>query len=325
MNNKQTTRQRGAAMIIVLGLVALISTWAIDALYADNIALRRAENTDNALRAELASQSALILASKILIDDQAESQNDDLDEIWAQQATPFPIDNGLVQASIIDANRFLNLNDLVDKNGKANIVFEKYVKRLFIQLDLNEGLVDALIDWMDRDGQVHGSAGAEDASYSNQDYHIKNARLDSWDELLLVRGFDAKIMARLSTAASVHNVPPNGITRININTATAATLMALAADMSLSDAEILISERPFESVQQALQNRPWLANMNQAYLSVASDVFMVRTQASFGRANLRELSMLQRQSNKITMLSLQRSHDSDHFQVSRKSAAINGN
>ncbi len=325
MSNKQTPRQRGAAMIIVLGLVALISTWAIDALYADNIALRRAENTDNALRAELASQSALILASKILIDDQAESQNDDLDEIWAQQATPFPIDNGLVQASIIDANRFLNLNDLVDKNGKANIVFEKYVKRLFIQLELNEGLVDALIDWMDRDGQVHGSAGAEDASYSNQDYHIKNARLDSWDELLLVRGFDAKIKARLSAAASVHHVPPNGITRININTATAATLMALAADMSLSDAEILISERPFESVQQALQNRPWLASLNQAYLSVASDVFMVRTQASFGRANLRELSMLQRQSNKITMLSLQRSNDSDHFQVSRKSAATNGN
>jgi len=304
---QQYSQQRGAALIIVLGLVALISTWAIDALYANNIALRQAENSDNALRAEQASQSAFILAAKLLKDDIAESQSDDLDEIWAQQASPFPIDSGMVQASIIDSNRFLNLNDLVNKDGTANAIAEKHIKKLFTLLDLNDGLVDALIDWMDSDNQPHGSGGAEDASYASQDYHIKNARLDNWNELSLVRGFNSEIITKLRTLACVRDVPDNNITSININTASKQVLMALAPDISLSEAAQLISERPFENVQQALQGKAWAAQINQAYLSVSSDIFMVRTQARFGRANLKETCMLRRQANKITMLSLARS------------------
>jgi len=300
-------QQRGAALIIVLGLVALISSWAIDALYTDNIALRRAENSDNALRAKQASQSAMILAANVLKQDSSDSQNDDLDEVWAQQAPPFPIDDGLVQASIIDSNRFLNLNDLVDNNGKANAVFEKHIKSLFTLLELDESLVDALIDWMDTDNQTHGSGGAEDSSYTNRDYHIKNARLDSWNELLLVRGFNMQKIARLSSFATVRDVPANGISSININTTSKQVLMALIAEMSMADAELLINERPFENLQQALQDKAWAAKIKQAYLSVSSDVFMVRTQASFGRAILRETFMMQRQANKITMLSLTRS------------------
>jgi len=299
--------QRGAALIIVLGLVALVSTWAIDAMYEDNIALRRAENSNDALRAAQASQSALILSAKVLAEDSKESQTDDLDELWAQQTSPFPIDDGTVQGSIIDTNRFLNLNDLVDKHGKANSTIEKYVKALFTQLDLDSALVGALIDWMDANAQPHASGGAEDASYFNQNYHIKNARLDHWDELLLIRGFNTKILAALADVAIIRNVPLNDISNININTAPAYVLMALTSDMTEADAETLISERPFTSVQQALQNRPWAATINPAYLSVVSDVFMVRTQANFGRATLRETFMLQRQSGKITLHSLERS------------------
>jgi len=194
--------QRGAALIIVLGLVALISTWAIDALYEDNIALRRTENSDNALRAEQASLSTLILSAKILHEDIKESQTDNLEEPWAQQAEAFPIDDGIVQGVIIDTNRLFNLNDLVDKNGLAKPLFETSIKALFTQLDLDASLVDALIDWMDRDSQTHGSNGAEDSSYYDRDYHVKNARLDRWHELLLIRGFDAKTVAALEPFVS---------------------------------------------------------------------------------------------------------------------------
>jgi len=307
MGAVQGRHQRGAALVIVLGLVALISTWAIDAMYEDNLALRRAENSNDALRAEQASQSALILTAKLLKEDSKESQSDDLNEIWAQQAEAFPIDDGVVQAVIMDANRFFNLNDLVDKNGVAKPAVETYIKTLFIRLELDEGLVDALIDWMDGNTQTHGVSGAEDGSYYDQDYHVKNARLDRWDELLLVRGFDAEILAQLETVAIVRDVPVSDISTININTASAHVLMALAPNMTEPEAEIFIAERPFDSVQIALQNRRWAAGLNQTYLSVVSDVFMVRTQASFGRANLRETFMLGRQAEKVTMLSLERS------------------
>jgi len=303
-----TEHQRGAALIIVLGLVALISTWAIDALYEDSIALHRTENSNNSLRAEQASQSALILIAKILNDDLKESQTDDLNESWAQSAEAFPIDDGVVQGLIIDTNRLFNLNDLVDKNGLAKPAFETTIKALFTQLELDASLVDALIDWMDRDSQTHGSGGAEDSSYLDRDYHAKNARLDRWHELLLIRGFDADVVAQLEPYCIVREVPANDITPININTASAQLLMALAPNMSVSDADLFTAERPFNSVQLALQNRPWASDVNQTYLSVISDLFMVRTQASFGRANLRETFMLRRQSGSVTLLSFERSH-----------------
>jgi len=298
--------ERGAALIIVLGLVALISTWAVNAAYEDMLSLRRAENSQNAMRAEQASQSALILSAKILREDGNDSQTDDLDETWAQDSPPFPIDDGSVFGRIVDANRFINLNTLVDKNGKVAPVVEKQVKALFTLLELDNGLVDALIDWMDADDRPHGAGGAEDSAYYDQDYHVKNARLDRWQELRLIRGFDKKTVQLLASVAVVRNVPGNGFSAVNINTAGAKVLMAIMPEMTAADAENLIGERPFDSVAAALQNKPWAKGVNQAYLSVASDTFMVRTEAAFGRVVLREKFMLARQSGKITLLSVGR-------------------
>jgi len=300
-------QERGAALIIVLGLVALISTWAVTAAYEDMLSLRRADNAQDAMRAEQASQSALVLSAKILRDDSKDSQTDDLDEIWAQDSPPFSIDDGSVFGKIVDANRFINLNTLVDKNGKAVPEVEKQVKALFTLLELDVALVDALIDWMDADDRVHGSGGVEDSGYYDQDYHIKNARLDDWQELNLIRGFDDKIVNLLATVATIRAVPATGFSTVNINTAGAKVLMAIMPKMTGVDAETLLAERPFDSVAIALQNRPWAVGVKQADLSVASDAFMVRTEARFGRVVLREKFMIQRQaggaSGKIILIS----------------------
>ncbi len=301
-------RERGAALIIVLGLVALISTWAVTAAYEDMLSLRRAENTQDVVWAEEASRSALVLSAKILRDDGRDSLTDDLDEIWAQDSPPFAIDDGSVLGHIVDTNRFINLNALVDKNGKVVPVVEKQVKALFTLLELDQGLVDALIDWMDADDRPHGVGGMEDSAYFDRDYHVENAPLDRWQELHLIRGFDDKIVNLLATATVVRDVPANGFSTININTAGARVLMAMMPEMTAADAEAFIGERPFDSVAAALQNRLWAKGVNKAYLSVASDIFMVRTEARFGRVALREKFMLRRQTGagqtgKIILLS----------------------
>ncbi|MDQ7000395.1 MAG: type II secretion system minor pseudopilin GspK [Mariprofundus sp.] len=305
-------KERGAALIIVLGLVALISTWAVSAAYEDMLSLRRAENSQNAVWAEQASQSALVLSARILRDDGKKTQTDDLDESWAQDTPPFSIDDGSVFGHIIDTNRFINLNALVDKNGKVVAEVEKQVKTLFTMLDLDTGLVDALIDWMDADDQPHGTGGAEDSAYYNRDYHVKNAPLDRWQELRLIRGFDDNIVNRLAAVAVVREVPASGFSAININTAGMKVLMAIMPKMTVADAEIFIAGRPYTSIAQALQGKSWAAGVKQAYLSMTSDIFMVRTEARFGRVILREKFMLRRQSSgggqsgKIILLSSER-------------------
>jgi len=99
---------------MVLGMVAIIAAWATTAAYEDMIAINRASNQQDEIHAIMASESALALTKYYLGEDAKFSTIDDLEEEWAMPLPPFPIDDGLIALEIEDANRFYNLNDLVD-------------------------------------------------------------------------------------------------------------------------------------------------------------------------------------------------------------------
>jgi len=298
--------ERGAALIIVLGLVALIGTWASTAAYEDLISLRRAENMQDAMRARQASESVLALTVKLLRQDALDTTTDDLEEEWAQPAPPFPIDQGVVSGTLVDANRFLNLNDLVNNQGVLQVPVLARFQAMFVQLGLDPGLVAVLADWMDADDRPIGASGAEDASYYDLPYKVKNARLQRWQELRLLKGFTTEVIKQLKTVAIVRPVPGTGVTPVNINTAGAAVLQAFFPLMSSADAEGLMAARPYSDVATAIVNQPWSKAVNPAGLSVVSDLFMLRSEAQFGRAILREEYVLLRQANKLSLLSRQR-------------------
>jgi len=305
--SRDPDRQRGVALIIVLGLVALIGAWASTAAYEDMIALRRAENMQDAMRAVQASQSGFALAVMMLRQDARDSTTDDLDEAWAIETPPFPIDEGMVSGQIEDANRYLNLNDLVDAKGQVQLASVTLFKKLFRQLELDEGLVDALVDWVDSDDRPFGASGAEDAAYYDAPYRVKNRPLDNWDELRMVKGFGkAKVLSKLKEVAVVMPASANGITPVNINTASAPVLLALFPKMSDADAESLIATRPYADVASATNAQPWSLGSNPARLSVVSSTFMVRTDARFGRVDFREEYVVQRQAQKLSLISRQR-------------------
>ncbi|MDQ6992717.1 MAG: type II secretion system minor pseudopilin GspK [Mariprofundus sp.] len=300
------SKERGAALIIVLGLVALIGTWASTAAYEDMISLRRAENMQDAMRGLQGSQSVLALSVKALRQDALDSTTDDLEEQWAQMAPPFPIDQGLVSGVIVDSNRFLNLNDLVNAQGVLQVAVLTRLQALFVRLELDPGLVAVLADWMDGDDLPIGASGAEDSAYYDQPYRVKNGRLQRWQELAMLKGFDAKVIKKLSEVATVRVVPQGGSTPVNINTASAMVLQTLFPDMSSSDAEGFMANRPYTDVATAIANQPWAAANSGVNLSVTSNMFKLRSEARFGRAILREEYVLLRMGNKMSLLSRQR-------------------
>ena len=315
--------ERGVALIIVLGLVALISSWAITAAYEDQLSLRRSENSQNYYRAALASRSALALATKILRDDAAASTTDDLTEMWAQEGAPFPIDDGSVSGHIVDVNRMLNLNALVDMNGMAVPEVVGYVKALFRYRQLNPLLVDALVDWMDADHQPYGRGGVEDSGYVGRGYRMKNRPLDRWQELLLVQGFDAAVLRKLEGLVVV--APAATAMKVNINTAPVEVLMALVAGMSKADATAWIAHRPFASVTAALQGQRWAAAANSSYMSVVSDAFMVEAEAHFGHVMLREIYLLERQSaQRLVVRTVERVSRFHHLQANMMAGGFHG-
>lgn len=291
-------REKGVALVLVLSVLALVSAWAASNVREDWLSLRQAENMQLSMRAWMAAESGLELARIVLKDDAANSAIDSLEEDWAQATPAFDVDEGEIKTEIVDANRFVNLNDLVGANGAVQPEMLAIIKRLFEAFDLPSALADALADWMDADSLALGIGGGENASYLDQDYHVKNAPLDNIQELLLVIGFDAEILAKLRTVAIVRR--SQGITPVNINTAPREVLMSLSPNISSSDAEAVISERdsnPYEKVADMTtqpQYAAWAASINAARLSVVSDAFVVRSAARFDRAHWGEEMLLLR-------------------------------
>ena len=296
--------ERGAALIIVLGLVAVISGWAATATYEDMLSMRRAENMQVSTKAALACLSALELAKAALRDDVNHSKTDNLEEDWAQATPPFPVDDGLVSGEIIDVNRYFNLNSIVDHDGKASVEMIEVAKRLFALKNLDADLVNVLVDWLDVDDIPYGPSGMEDSSYYDKDYRVKNAHLDRWQELYFLEGFDAKVLHTLQDVAVVWALPKGGYSLININTVEPDVLQAMFPNMTSNDVQIVTDGRPYSDIN-ALKNSTWAQGIKAqkmfSYLSVLSDGFMVRTHAFFGRADWRELYGLERTANKLIL------------------------
>jgi len=297
--------EAGVALIMVLGMVAIIAAWASTATYEDLVSIRRVTNVQNEMRATMASESAYAVVRYYLQQDAKDNATDSLDEDWALDLPPFPIDEGMVGSSIEDSNRYYNLNDLVDDAGTAQPLHVEQVQRLFISLDVDAALVDALVDWMDKNDSPYGASGAENSAYYNKDYKVKNSRLDTWSELKLILGFNRNILRQLKTVATVRPSNNNGATKVNMNTVQTNVLMALFPKMSYIDAETLIESRPYDDTNN-LTNLSWAQDEDTTRLSVSSDMFMLRTHALFGRANVREEFLLSRNGQNIQTISRER-------------------
>jgi len=299
---KEPAYEQGAALIIVLGLVAVVSAWASTAAYEDMLSLHRADNEIVAAKAELACLSSLTLAKIVLKQDAHDSKYDDLNEAWAQETPPFPVDDGLVSGKLVDANRYFDLNALLDQTGKVDALMVESARRLFVSKDQDPLLVDALVDWMDKDDTPFGPGGAEDASYFSKPYRVKNASLDRLDELLLVQGFDHDVLQALQGVITVWPRSKTVQGKVNINTVEKDVLLSMFPAMSDADFSDMMSQRSYENIQD-LQSASWAQDKNAkamlAHVGVSSDRFIVKTHAIFGRADWQEEYGLLRQGEKL--------------------------
>lgn len=299
----QKTGERGIALVMVLALLALVAVWAVQSADEDWVSLRRAENMQLAAKTWLGVESGEALALRTLMAD--DPAYDSLDEEWAMQTPAFPVDDGAIAGRIEDANRFFNLNDLLDTNGKAQPDVVMAVRRLFARLAIDSRLVDALVDWMDTDQQPYGSGGAEQSAYLNRPYDIKNAPLDSLNEVLLVQGFDLEVLDKLRTVAMVR--PSRGLTPLNINTASADVLLSLAENIPQGEVEAMIAAResaPYKSIAEATAGglNGWISRVKPGWLTVKSDAFRVRVEARFARARWAEEVLLKRQGDAFQVM-----------------------
>lgn len=160
-------------------------------------------------------------------------------------------------------------NDKPPSNKQpARIAFEQLLTALAIE-GVNEfeaeAMADALTDWLDSDGYITGTSGAEDDDYASRefDYLAANHYLASVSELRLIEHFTPAIILALKPYVCV--IPQSSVHKININTINSEQVELLQAllNSSLDEAQQILSAREEEGFDniEAFYNLPELSKI----------------------------------------------------------------
>lgn len=237
---------RGVALLTVLLVVALATTLAVAMIRSQHMALQHAGGLFNQDQAWLYTQGAEDFVRDLLSEDYKEdrksgAQTDYPGEFWARPFPPFPVDGGMINARVVDAQSRFNLNRLWH-DGAPDSAASDIFTRLLGNLGLPESLAPALTDWLDSDSDPTGSDGAEDDFYSRLEHPYRTANLPLQDisELRLIKGFTPEVIAKLRPY--VVALPATAL--LNVNTADPVVLAALSPTLSSRTASELGTQRP---------------------------------------------------------------------------------
>lgn len=275
-------RQKGAALILVLFIVATLAVIAIGLTDQTVVAAARGRNEANRTQMFWRMHAAESLASALLSQALEVKSTMSLDDIWAAQSFDLSVlaDNEGETGSIrfADATGCFNLNALdtaraASSGGGSSAVvgggaqggggssaasalppaermLEEYVAVLS-SIGISESdarqLGIRVRDWIDAD-QTPGPGGAEDETYQRLPvpYRPGNTLLADVTELRAMLGVDPTFLTGITPLVCAH--PTAEPSRININMLTpldAPVLVGLfEGAISLSDAEALIEGRP---------------------------------------------------------------------------------
>lgn len=293
-------KSRGVALITALLVTAIATVVAVGMAARQQLDIRRAGNLFEGDQAYLYALGIENWAQGVLATDARRpgAPNDHLKELWASALPPIDVEGGQVIGKLEDLQGRFNINNLINGNDEPSAPDVLIFQRLLSSLDIDIDLVYPLIDWIDANPQLTLPNGAEDVEYLGRDpsYRAANRALTSTSELLLVKDFTAEIFAALAPYISA--LPEQ--TPINVNTAPAAVLAALANDVSPIQAEGWVQARDFEPYTDAqnflvrtnlLGPPPQLASDK---ISVSSKYFLLSSVAKTGRSQVSLYSLLQR-------------------------------
>lgn len=229
--------EKGMALVLTLLIMAMITAMTVEFVYGVYTTNAGLYNWREAQKLSFAAKSGISLATKIM------SENQNRYSYTYPGSIEMPVENilkgfsGKVVIRVSDENGKFNVNSLVWPNGTTNeTAFDSFI-RLLKNLNLDENIAYWVADWIDGDLEPRRRDSEEG---------VKNDYLDSVDELLLVRGMDARAYDKISPLVTVYGIGQIYNNLININTASRAVIMSLDDNITEALAERVINYRAFE-------------------------------------------------------------------------------
>jgi len=290
--------QRGVALITAVLLVALATIIATSMMKRQNFDTQRTANIIHRDQAVAYALGAEHWAGIELTKDARSGSIDYLQENWAYEIPPLPIEGGFITGKLQDLQGRFNLNSVLEP-----LQAERF-SRLCQALGIDPGFIPALQDWIDTDTEERVN-GAEDDAYTmlSPPYRAANRYLADTSELLLVRGVS---MQDYNTLMFYGNALPGGIER-NGNTAPPLVLESLVDGVAPADVEGLVAvraNRPYREVDDFVSDEIFAGkDMQEDYLTVSSQYFLLTANVMLGNAPLTLQSVLYRSpTGKITVV-----------------------
>jgi general secretion pathway protein K len=248
--------ERGAALLTVLLLVAVMAVIAATALDRLTLATRIAGSAATVDQGRAysfaAEQIALRRVADLVARDPARLT---LAGDWLGREFVLPLPGGQGTARLTDANNCFNLNSLAAEAAPGKLSrrslavgqFAELMALLGIDRGEAQGIAGAAADWIDSDSN-DGPLGAEDGVYRSMpaSYLPPNRKMADVSELRAVRGVTPKIYARLKPWICV--LPVAEPVKLNVNTLTPEqaplVAMLMPGEISLADARAALAARP---------------------------------------------------------------------------------
>lgn len=276
-------RQRGAAVIVAMLVVALATMAAASFMFRSQLEWRKLENASDLDQARWILRAAEQWGATVLMDDARNSSVDHLGEAWAQPLPPVESEGYEISGRMEELDGRFNLNNLV-AGGQVDARQLAVFRRLLGLLRLPAELAGNVVDWLDSDQEPQAAGGAESAYYLGlaQPYTAADRPLASVDELIRVKGMDKDILEQLRPHVAAL---PQG-SRINVNTATPELLAALVEGLTLEEAHRLAAQREriwFRDLNEFQRALPQGLAPGTGMAEVTSQYFVVRARARHGR------------------------------------------
>ncbi len=248
--------EQGAALVSALLIVSLMAIAALAMLETVRFSVRVSINLSDREQARLYAIGAEELAGvSIQQMRQTGTGTFPLLDDWTRQPFTFPIESGLIRASVRDGANCFNLNGVVTLAEDGGLVSDPVNQRRFAALMTElgvprgeaEALAAALADWIDSD-DFSGFGGAEDDFYTSLEvaYRTPGELMADVSELRLVRGFTPQLVSALAPLVCVRRTTE--LSPLNLNTLERHHAPLLAAYLGSEQGSLLaaqlIEERP---------------------------------------------------------------------------------
>ncbi len=291
-------KERGAALLTVLLLVAVMAVISATALDRLRLSTRLAVNGAAMAQARAYSLAAEAIAAARIEDllqrnpAQLTGEGD-----WLDRDLPVPVDVGRAMVRLSDGQNCFNLNSVVRREGGQYRASPVHIRQFASLMELlgiasaDAGMVaEATADWIDSD-RIALPSGAEDSYYSGQagGYLPANRLLIDRGELRAVRGMTPAFYARLKPWICA--LPVAEPVRLNANTLAPDRALLLSAllqgAISPAEARALLASRPAGGYGSAVKfwQIPRMAAAQvdtdvQGQIGVTSNWFFIRNRIS---------------------------------------------